>query len=381
MASLYIHIPFCEKKCLYCDFYSVEEKELIGRFCASLRKEAEMRGPAWAARTLESVYLGGGTPSLLGLDLLASISALIRDLFTLASNAEATLEVNPGTVTSAKLRGLRELGINRLSIGVQSFNDGELRFLGRIHTAREAVHCVEMARAAGFQNVSVDLIYAIPGQSVASWGETLERAISLHPEHISAYSLIVEENTPLDRMVRAGEVRPAGEQLEADLYEHTMRTLNEAGFEHYEVSNYARPGFRSRHNSGYWSHADYIGLGPSAHSFVMEEGGQGARRSRNLSSVVAYCDMVGEGNLPVDSEEHLSARDLVNERIFLGLRADGLDLRRLKSDYGLDLRACRQSELGGLLEEGLGVMTEGTLRLTAKGYLLCDEIARRLLLS
>lgn len=381
MASLYIHIPFCEKKCLYCDFYSVEQKELIGRFCASLQKEAQMRGPAWAARTLESVYVGGGTPSLLELDLLASISALIRNSFALADGAEATLEVNPGTVTSAKLRGLRGLGFNRLSIGVQSFNDGELRFLGRIHSAREAARCVEMARAAGFQNVSVDLIYAVPGQTVASWAETLERAVLLHPEHISAYSLIVEENTPLDRMVRAGEVTLPGEQLEADLYEHTMRMLNEAGFEHYEVSNYARPGFRSRHNCGYWSHVDYIGLGPSAHSFVMEESGRRARRSRNLSSVTAYCDMLGEGKLPVDSEEHLSARELANERIFLGLRADGLDLPRLKDEYGLDLAACRQSELSGLLEGGLGVMTEGMLRLTAKGYLLCDEIARRLMVS
>jgi oxygen-independent coproporphyrinogen III oxidase len=290
------------------------------------------------------------------------------------------VEVNPGTVSREKLSAYRKLGVNRLSIGIQSFHAAELQFLGRIHDADQAVRCVEDARAAGFDNLSIDLIYSLPDQTHDRWRRTLERAMELGPEHVSAYSLIVEDQTPLARMVAAGQVKTAPTDAEAGLYTMTMEFMERHGFEHYEVSNYARPGYRSRHNSAYWTHDNYIGLGPSAHSFWRAPDGRTARRWANIANLSIYLERLRKGDPATGFEETVSAGELVNERIFLGLRNDGLDLAGLQREYGVALRSIHGVVVDGLIEEGLALLREGVLRLTPRGFLLCDEIAGRLML-
>ena len=379
MASLYLHIPFCEKKCLYCDFYSIENSSIIEDFLTALREEIRLSSSRGRGTRFGTVYFGGGTPSLLSPRQLGDVLGALRESFSIVEDAEVTVEVNPGTVSPDKLRAYRALGFNRLSIGVQSFDAAELRFLERIHDRAEAIRCVEDARAAGFVNLSLDLIYALPGQSPGRWHANLEEALRLRPDHISAYSLIVEDGTPLARLVARGEVTPAPVEDEARMYEITMETLESHGFEHYEISNYARPGFRSRHNSSYWSHDDYLGFGPSAHSFWMDKGARSGRRWSNIAHLQTYCARLALHVLPVCFEETVAARELLNERIFLGLRSDGVNLPALRMEYGIDLRESRRDIVDGLLDERCASLEGGLLRLTPKGFLLCDEIAGRMM--
>jgi oxygen-independent coproporphyrinogen-3 oxidase len=296
-------------------------------------------------------------------------------------DAEITLETNPGTVTPAKLAGFRATGVNRLSIGVQSFAPADLQFLGRIHDPLQSEQCILEARRAGFTNVSIDLIYSLPGQDPASWDSTLRRALEIAPEHISAYSLIVEEGTPLYRQVAEGTVRPNDQEVEASLYEQTMETLRGGGYEQYEVSNYARKGFRSRHNAGYWSHGEYRGFGPSAHSFRKDPGGRTGRRWWNVRDLTAYLDRVRRGVETTAAGEPIGEREMINERIFLGLRADGVDVRRLSRDFGVDLAELHRDVLDRLEQDARLTRTGDLLRLTPRGYLLCDEIAEYLMLA
>ena len=290
-----------------------------------------------------------------------------------------TLEANPGTVTGEKLRALRSLGINRLSIGIQSFSDHELKALGRIHDRAEALRCLDLAHAAGFDNIGIDLIYSIPGQTLAEWEDNLRIAAGLAPQHVAAYSLIVEDGTPLARMVRAGEVRVNPPDLEAEMYERAMEVLDAHGYEHYEVSNYALPGFRCRHNCNYWSHENYLGFGPSAHSFWKEAEGKRGRRRWNVADLSTYVDRLKNGVLPIESEEQVGAKEMLNECIFLGLRSSGVDLARLRVDFGYDLEAQQGDKVRWLLEEKMVALDSGVLCLTSKGFLLCDEIWSMLL--
>ena len=377
MTSLYIHIPFCERKCAYCDFYSVESPHHISEFLSALVAEIELVAGRLSSDEIGTVYFGGGTPSLLEPAQLDRVLRTVYGNFIVASGAEVTLEANPGTVNRDKIQAFRELGVNRLSVGVQSFFDEDLAFLGRIHRAGEAIECVEEAHIAGFDNVSIDLIFALPGQSRERWEENLQQAIRLHPAHVSAYSLIVEEGTPLARLVASGAVRAAAPDIEADLYERTMVVLGEAGFEHYEVSNYARPGYRSRHNSSYWSHENYLGFGPSAHSFRASEGS--SRRWANVSNISTYIERLRKRESPIVFEERVSGHELVNEKIFLGLRSTGVGLGRLREEFGIDLAGLRAQIVRGLVEEGLAVLQDEVLTLTPRGFLLCDEIAGRLM--
>jgi len=375
MPSLYVHIPFCERKCAYCDFYSLESMALKERFLGALETEIALV-PASGERAT-TLYFGGGTPSLLSGEELARIMRGLAARFPLAPEAEITLEANPGTVTVETLSAYRALGVNRLSIGVQSLAAEDLRFLGRIHGREEARASVAMARRAGFSNVSIDLIYSLPGQTLEAWDATLRGALALGPDHVSAYSLIVEEGTPLGRSVAAGAVTPNAEETEATLYEHTMAVMRAEGFEHYEVSNYARPGFRSRHNSAYWTGDEYIGFGPSAHSYTPPGGGAacgaaGAVRRANVAALGAYCEALGRGKLPVAMREELTEADAANERIFLGLRRGTLALGAIAGTERLALAHA-------LAREGSAVVDGETLRLTDRGYLLCDEIAARMM--
>ncbi|CAG0990123.1 partial Heme chaperone HemW, partial [Anaerolineae bacterium] len=302
-----------------------------------------------------------------------------RHSFRIEPDAEITIEVNPGTVDPASLAAYRSLGFNRLSIGVQSFDPGALAFLGRIHSADDARRCIRDARDAGFANLSIDLIYAVPGQTDASWYATLDEAIALRPEHISAYSLIVEEDTPLYVQVREGNVTPHTDPREAALYEGTMARLSAAGYDHYEVSNYARPGCRSRHNSSYWDHAPYLGFGPSAHSFVASSAEGPALRWSNVRSLQGWSGMIEKGERPVSQEEVLSGQEVFDEGIFLGLRANGLDRARVERLSGIRFTGRQHQTLADLVGAGLAVEEEGRFRLTPAGFVICDEICARLL--
>jgi oxygen-independent coproporphyrinogen III oxidase len=383
VASLYLHIPFCEHKCIYCDFYSIAPGEGLvrselptGRFLEALKKEIELRAASSNPEiSYETIFFGGGTPSLLASRELGGIMQQLSGHFSISPNAEITVETNPGTVNRQKLQEFRSLGINRLSIGVQSFHDDDLQFLTRIHSSEVAKTCVQDAFASGFENVSLDLIFSLPSQTTERWISNLDQAMDLNPTHISCYSLIVESNTPLFRMVESKQVSLLSAETDAELYEITIAYLTGRGYAQYEVSNFAKPGFTSRHNKSYWDHSDYLGFGPSAHSFMIK--GQhtgGPERSWNVANLSDYCAILERGQLPVIGMEHLAVHQLVEEEIFLGLRSEGIDLARYREMFGKDLVMENKLKVRDLLEASLAVVENGKLRLTAKGYPLCDEI-------
>jgi oxygen-independent coproporphyrinogen III oxidase len=377
--GLYVHVPFCERKCAYCDFYSIENHDGIAGYLRALEQEiggAVDPGSNVRART---VYLGGGTPSVLAVEQLRRILGWLQGSFRIEADAEVTIEVNPGTVDRETLAAYRSVGFNRLSIGVQSFDPFALTFLGRIHSADDARRCIADARAAGFANISIDLIYAVPGQPDADWYRSLDEAVALRPEHISAYSLIVEEQTPLFTQVSEGKVVPHPDTQEASLYEGTMKRLAEAGYDHYEVSNYARPGLHARHNSGYWDHTGYVGFGPSAHSFLAPTEGRPALRWSNVRSLAGWSGALRKGERPLSTREELAAQELFEEGVFLGLRANGLDTARVETMSGIRFTGRQRATLRELLDAGLAGVDGGRIRLTQAGYVLCDEICVRVL--
>jgi oxygen-independent coproporphyrinogen-3 oxidase len=378
MPATYIHIPFCHRKCAYCDFYSVvtSPKEMDA-FVASLCREIELRAVE-ATDPCATVFFGGGTPSLLSPDQVETILSCLEDRLGIRPDAEITLEANPGTADQERFRIYRTLGITRLSLGIQSFRDEELRLLGRIHASAASLAAMEAARDAGFDNLSLDLIYALPGQSLADWEASLEAALTFRPEHVSPYSLTVEDDTPLAGLVRAGALAPCSADLSAAMYERTMERLAAAGYDHYEVSNYARPGFRCRHNMAYWTHQDYLGFGPAAHSFRRIEDGTRGCRSWNVADLDAYMRRLRDDQLPIAGREELGPAEIWRERIFLELRAGHLDLPRVARDFGRDLAAERPEALRLLAEAGLIRIRDGIVNLTPRGFLLCDEVCLRL---
>jgi oxygen-independent coproporphyrinogen-3 oxidase len=387
MASLYIHIPFCEHKCIYCDFYSVAPNETASRselptprFVKTLLKELDLRAKEERFRvSYETVFLGGGTPSLLPAEDLRLILEGVTGSFSIEPGAEITIETNPGTVNRQKLDAFRSLGINRLSIGVQSFHEDDLKFLTRIHSSEQAKRCVRDGYAAGFENISIDLIFSLPSQTMDRWRANLDQAMELNPSHISCYSLIVEPNTPLSNMVDARQISLLSTEEDASLYEMTIQYLADHGLEQYEVSNFAKPGFKSLHNKNYWNHSNYLGLGPSAHSFWSADGNEGSSvRWWNVSSIVGYFEKLDQGGLPVAGCEHLTVEQLVEEEIFLGLRSEGIDIAGFRKRYGKDLFTEDRSRLSDLIDNSLAVVQNGTLRLTSKGYMVCDEICASL---
>lgn len=374
--SAYLHIPFCERKCIYCDFYSVENLSLRESFVDLLTREVALkleRYPSHAGRTLRTIFFGGGTPSLLEPHELESILHALTRHFSIDPSAEFTLECNPGTVTLEKLRAYRELGANRLSFGVQSFHQDELEFLGRIHDAQQAREAISLARKAGFDNVSLDLIFSLPGQSADKLKYSLEEAIKLETEHISAYNLIVEQGTPLFRLVQQQMVIELDPDRAATLFELTQRTLSDAGFTQYEISNYARsPETRAKHNLLYWDgYAEYVSFGPSAHEFISGE------RAWNVSSLDQYRQKIEAGQLPRINSEHPTESERRTEILYLRLRSTGLDMKAFEEDFGTDLAMLPETQ--GLIQDGMLQAEEGWLRLTEKGYRFCDGIVHRLL--
>ncbi|GAB4341436.1 MAG: radical SAM family heme chaperone HemW [Calditrichia bacterium] len=341
-------------------------------FVSALKKEVELTAPQYTASEFDSVFWGGGTPSLLSEKLIAEIWQAIFDHFKITPDAEISLEANPSAVHLEKLKWLRQTGFNRISFGVQSFNDDHLKFLGRIHTAREALQSFEDARTAGFQNINLDLMTAFDGLTLEQFEETLSTAARLAPEHLACYTLIFEPHTPFYRMLERGEIRAFSEEEEAGFFSFTRQYLEGHGYLAYETSNYARtPNFYCRHNLKYWKHRPYLGLGPSAHSF------DGKRRWWNVRSLLRYNRLLGEGQLPVAESEELNEDIRKFEFIFLRLRLrEGVSLAEYRQAFGRDFLEEYKEVLDRLMEQQYLSLQKDHLCLTEKGWPLADEIAQ-----
>lgn len=372
--AVYVHIPFCEHKCIYCDFYSIITKDNITAFLASVKKEIKHYSNSQSQkRKVNSIYFGGGTPSLMTPSYINEIILAIKSNFEVSHDAEITLETNPGTVDNIKLKDFLKAGINRLSIGVQSFNDQELKFLTRIHDKPAAITSVLNAAEAGFDNISIDLIFNLPNQSKDLWKKNLEIAVSLPVKHVSAYSLILERGTILNKMVLDGKVNIQDEDHDADLYEFTIDYLIENGFYQYEVSNFCKTGYECRHNNSYWQYMDYFGFGPSAHSFIMK------KRFWNFSSLKKYIAVIKNQDNAIAGSESLSNEQILAEFVMLALRSKGLDIKKFIKFFGEE-RLKEKDEIFAKLEEnGYLTRSNGVIKLTKHGYCVCDEIVKNLI--
>ncbi|MFZ5631211.1 MAG: radical SAM family heme chaperone HemW [Bacillota bacterium] len=366
--GLYIHIPFCLKKCNYCSFVSFPgEDGLVSSYIGALGREIEIRARALAPeeRIIDSVYVGGGTPTCLSGEQLAGLTEKVFSCFSVEPGAEITVEANPGTIDRGKLATLKNAGYNRLSLGFQACHPDLLNTLGRIHSYPGAEMSFLEARRAGFDNISVDLIFGIPGQSSGQWRSCLERVADLGPDHISAYGLQLEENTPLYGAVQRGTPAACPEDLEADMYADLMETLAAYGYIHYEISNFALPGRFCRHNLRYWHNREYLGLGLAAHSYL------GGKRFSNEADLGRYFGGLAEDRLPVCWEEETDAGTEMSETVFLGLRlVEGLDTGKFRERFGKGIGEVYGREIERLAALKLIEMSGNHLRLTRRGLML-----------
>ena len=373
-SGLYVHIPFCKTKCPYCDFYSITSSDSIPAFLEALEREAQIYKESFAS--FDSLYLGGGTPSLLTSEQLTLLTKNLRRHFTFSTDTEFTLEANPDDVTSENLRFWRDLGINRLSLGVQSFDEPELVFLKRRHTARQNIRSLEMIRAAGFQNLGLDLIYGLPGQTLDGWTKTMATALSFAPEHLSCYQLTITAGetpaphetpalpTPFARRAARGELTLPDDEAQRDFFLLTGQFLQDHGYLHYEVSNFAKEErYCCRHNRKYWDHTPYLGLGPAAHSY------RNSRRWWNFSSVAQYCAALNGGQAPQAGSEALTPEQLRLESLCLGFRTrEGVALEVIRQFPGW------KAVLSELQESGLLQLTAGRVAATPQGLVVADRL-------
>lgn len=369
--GLYIHIPFCKSKCSYCAFYSEPiDRHDPERLMRAIHKELSQAD----TNCVRTVYIGGGSPSSLPGSLLCDLVRAITDRRS-GKICEFTIECNPGQTNPAMLDSLHRLGVNRLSFGAQSFIAEELQCLGRSHTAEAVEAAVHQARDAGFENISLDLIFAICDSTQSSWQESLDKAIALNPEHISAYALTLEAGTPLAKAVEKGRYSAIDEDTDRAMYEQAIDTLTGAGYEQYEISNFAKPGYKCRHNLGYWQNRPYIGIGPSAAS------SSGISRTQNICDIVAYVDAVEAGRSPVSESVQISRLDRICETAVLNLRTrDGIDVQKFKQVTGYDPTLLFAEPIGKLREQGLLNFTQDRIFLTKTAlpvadYVLCDFAA------
>jgi oxygen-independent coproporphyrinogen-3 oxidase len=371
--SIYIHIPFCVKKCIYCDFFSVPYDESTAyEYTHALCKELFLK--KHLAGKLKSVYMGGGTPSLLPDECFRQIFSCLKDNYELSAGTEITVEANPGTLSESKIYLLLCLGVNRLSIGVQSFNNEELKVLGRIHTSEEALRSIALIGKAGLRNFSIDLIYGIPSQSFDSWCESLSKAVDCSPEHISAYELTPEKGTILFDLISnpplntVSNLKMPPEDSILDMYHYTIDWMANNGYEHYEISNFARPGFQCIHNLNYWNRGEYIGAGAGAHSFI------NGLRSRNVEDIHTYINQLSIGVIPEEDTIHLTLQDSLREWIFLGLRkTEGISIKRAQ-DEGLDILLAGRE----MIDSGYIEVRDDAFRLTRKGVVISNTIIAKL---
>ena len=393
MAGIYIHIPFCKSKCGYCGFYSLPSLKLKERFLEALKAEIVGRRDYLKQRShcgldpqspslmeshynppIQTLYFGGGTPSLLSIDEIGDILHLIKDIYAVSENAEITLEANPDTLSLEYLEGLRQLGVNRLSIGIQSFFDNDLKYLSRRHDSQHARQCINWAKHAGFSNISIDLIYGLPTSNAGQWNRNLDLFFALDLPHLSAYALTLEPNAILTKQIEQGKVLPVNEEDALRDYEILCKRTAENGFLHYEISNFCRPGMHSKHNASYWFGTPYIGFGPSAHSF------DGTSRQWNVSSVEKYCARVPEPvEGPFYEKEILSPEQQYNEYVMLRLRTHwGIDLKWLKREMGERFSSYCEQHAQPLIAQGRLSQTREFLYLTDKQMLFADGVAEEL---
>jgi len=388
--ALYIHIPFCAARCPYCDFNTYAGLEtLFEPYIAALTREIRQAGKAYGHPPARTIFIGGGTPTVLPPELLARVLDVCQEAFDVAPSAEITSEANPGTVDQARFVALHQMGVNRLSMGVQSFDDGELRWLGRIHTAAEAEAAFAAARTAGFANINLDFIFGLPGQNPRTWAHTLTRATALGPEHLSLYSLTVEPGTPLADRVRRGLESAPDDDLAAELYLAAMDTLDARGYIQYEISNWARgdekrkmknaiskqnsltpPAYACQHNLVYWHYEPYLGFGAGAHSYY------GRRRWWNVNAVPEYIRRVNASESPQAGDETIDRRLAMGEMMLLGLRlvAEGVTDARFQTRFGTGLGEAFGPEIERLVQQGLLERRPDRVRLTRGGRLLGNQV-------
>lgn len=373
MAGIYLHIPFCQKRCIYCDFYSTTHSEWKERYVAALCRELELRKGYLEDETVRTIYLGGGTPSQLAPRELERIFGTLQRCFDLSQTEEVTLEANPDDLTETYVSALRQLPVNRLSMGIQSFDDRMLTLLNRRHTARQAIEAVERCRRYGFLNLSIDLMYGLPDETEAQWAYDLQQAVALQPEHLSAYHLSIEEGTPLDRMRRQHQVGEVDEERSLNFYTMLTDTLAQAGYLHYEISNFCLPGRQSRHNSSYWEGIPYLGCGPSAHSYNR------THREWNTASLSLYLQGLERDERPFETET-LDLNTRYNERVMTALRTSrGLSLSRLEQEFGTKLhRYCLRMAEPFLHSDRLEIAGD-RLKLTPQGVFVSDDIISTLM--
>jgi putative oxygen-independent coproporphyrinogen III oxidase len=369
-AGIYIHIPFCRSRCSYCDFATgLYQTEAASRYVEAVVNEIESTTVARNV-AIDTIYFGGGTPSLLSPDQLRPILQAVRMQFRVDECAEVTMEMNPGTVAPEILRAFREQGVNRASFGAQTFDDGELARLGRSHNVADILKTFADLRVAGFDNVSFDLIAGLPGQGLERWQWNVEEALALRPEHLSFYLLEVHSGTPLAEHIRRGIQPTPDDDLAALMYEWMLERAEQAGYEHYEISNLCLPRFDSRHNSKYWTGAPYFGFGCSSHSYD----GQG-RRWANEREIQKYVQAIETGASPVVQEQQLNDMDIRSEAIFLGMRMmRGVDTKRYRDSFGVDLRETHKGDLNRFMEAGLIELRGDLLKLTRAGALMSNEV-------
>lgn len=375
MAGIYIHIPFCRQACYYCDFHFSVNQDVKPQLIKAIAKELTLQKDYLQGEAIETIYLGGGTPSLLTEAELHLLFDTIRSFYHVSPAAEITLEANPDDLTREKLSQLKSTGVNRLSIGIQTFNTARLKSLNRIHDEASAIRSFNDAREAGFDNITIDLMYALPGETMDDWRHDIVKAIDLRPEHISCYSLTIEPKTVFGKWAATGKLNLQSDEVAARHLEMLMEMLPAAGYEHYEISNFAKPGFHSKHNSSYWRGVNYLGVGPSAHSF------DGESRQYNVTNNHLYLKALDSDTIPFE-KEILSRENRINEYILTSLRTSwGTDLSFLKQTYGYDLLTENKNYLSELLEKQLVTFDDGVLKLTKAGKLFADKISSDLFLT
>lgn len=373
MAGIYLHIPFCKTRCIYCDFYSTTRSELTDQYIDALCDELTQRKDYLQEEPVHTIYFGGGTPSQLSERHFQRVFHTIEKTVGLEQVIEVTLEANPDDLTEDYIRMLRTLPFNRISMGIQTFHEDTLHLLHRRHTAKQAIWAVERCRKAGFQNISIDLIYGLPGETDQRWQQDLLQAIQLQVEHISAYHLIYEEDTPLYQMLQQHRVEEVDEDSSLRFFSILMNRLKEAGYEHYEISNFCKPGYHSRHNSSYWQGIPYLGCGPSAHSF------NGKSRQWNIASLTRYIQGIQEGNCIYETEQ-LDLYTRYNECVMTGLRTlEGINLFHLKQTFGPELWKYCLKMAAIYLQNGQLEIQNDHLRLTQEGIFISDGIMSNLM--
>ncbi|MCC5910326.1 MAG: oxygen-independent coproporphyrinogen III oxidase [Clostridiaceae bacterium] len=375
--SLYIHIPFCEKKCYYCDFASYSGKEhLLGDYVEALKKEIELYKEELGSYSIKTIFIGGGTPSILSAEALRGITDCLQQCCSIPSDIEISMEANPGVLNIDKLKGYYEAGINRLSMGLQACQDHLLKNLGRIHRYEDFIRNLQDARKVGFENINVDLMFGLHNQTLEDWKYSLESIVDLGVPHISAYSLIIEENTPFDMWMEEGKIEKSTEDLELAMYRHAIEFLKEKGYRHYEISNFAKHQHQCQHNITYWKNQSYLGLGVGAHSYLQEA------RFNNFADISTYIKTIEGKKKPIENTIILTLKDQISETMFLGLRmTEGVSVEYFHQRFKQSPFTVYEKPLDKLKKQGLITYDDKAIKLTDRGLNLANVVFQEMLLD